>query len=130
MKKYVLCLVMLFMLFGCGKNDNDININIKDSGKYTVSGIDVTVDKFYYENGSSNVDLIIKNNNSYDIYIGEYKVNVYDKDGNLVGTFNPSFDDVLKAGDSVNQMFSMAADYSNGYRFEYVFDDVKENTSE
>ena len=129
MKRYILCLIMVFMLCSCGKNDN--NINIKDDGDYTTSsGIGVTVDKFYYEDGSSNVDLIIKNNNSYDVYIGNYVVNVYDKNDNLVGTFNPNFDDVLKAGGSVTQMFSTKDDYSDGYRFEYIFDDVKENTSE
>lgn len=118
---------MLFMMCSCGKSDS----GILDDGKYTTdSGIYVYVDSFSYEDGYSIVNLILKNNNDYDVYIGDYIVNVYDKDDKLIGVFNPNFDDVLKSGESTNQMFSTEADYSKAYRFEYKFDDVKENTEE
>lgn len=127
MKKFILCLVMLFMMCSCGKSDS----GILDDGKYTTdSGIYVYVDSFSYEDGYSIVNLILKNNNDYDVYIGDYIVNVYDKDDKLIGVFNPNFDDVLKSGESTNQMFSTEADYSKAYRFEYKFEDVKENTEE
>lgn len=132
MKKYILCLIMVFMLCGCGnKIEERVDIDISDGSEYTMdNGISVKVDKFYYMDSSSTVNLIIKNNNDYDVYIGKYDVMVYDKDNTLIGSFTPDFSDVLKANTEINQMFSVNDDYSDGYKFEYVFDDVKENTSE
>ena len=120
------------MLCGCGnKTDKLKDIDISEGSEYTTdSGISVKVDKFYYNDNSSTVNLIIKNNNDYDVYIGKYDVMVYDKDNTLIGSFTPNFNEVLKASSETNQMFSVNDDYSNAYKFEYIFDDVKENTSE
>ena len=62
------------MLCSCSKSINKEetinNINIDGNGEYTTdSGISVKIDKFYYKDNSSTVNLLIKNNNDYDIYV-------------------------------------------------------------
>ena len=133
MKKYILCLIMLLTLCSCGmdnKSNLDIDINSGISYDDKDNGISTRVDKFYYKDNNSTMNLIIKNNNDYDVYIGKYSILVYDKDDKLIGSFNPEFNEVLPSGKETNQMFSTEADYSDAYKLEYVFDDVKENTKE
>ena len=131
MKKYILCLIMLLTLCSCGRNNKsnlDIDINSGISYDDKDNGISTRVDKFYYKDNNSTINLIIKNNNDYDIYIGKYSILVYDKKDKLIGSFNPEYNEVLPGGKETNQMFSTEADYSDAYKLEYVFDDVKENT--
>ena len=131
MKKYILCLIMLLTLCSCGRNNKsnlDIDINSGISYDDKDNGISTRVDKFYYKDNNSTINLIIINNNDYDIYIGKYSILVYDKKDKLIGSFNPEFNEVLPGGKETNQMFSTEADYSDAYKLEYVFDDVKENT--
>ncbi|MGN1341629.1 MAG: hypothetical protein ACI4VL_00165 [Bacilli bacterium] len=130
MKKIILCFLIAVMLCSCSKSINKEetinNINIDGNGEYTTdSGISVKIDKFYYKDNSSTVNLLIKNNNNYDIYIGKYDVMVYDKNNKLIGIFTPNLNTVIKANTETNQMFSVANDYSRAYKFEYIFDDVK-----
>ena len=135
MKKILLCLMFVLLLSGCGKNVNtnnekvledkkDINITQKED---TVgdTGLNVRIDNFYYKDNSSTVNLIVKNNNDYDVYIGEYSVMVYDKDNKLLGVYTLNMNTTIKSGEETNQMFSTNEDYSNASRFEYVFDDTK-----
>lgn len=129
MKKIILCFLMIFMLCSCAKDlkkEEVTNININVNKEYTTdSGISVKIDKFYYKDNSSTVNLLIKNNNDYDIYIGKYDVMVYDKNNKLIGIFTPNLNTVIIANTETNQMFSVADDYSRAYKFEYIFDDVK-----
>lgn len=135
MKKILLCLMFVLLLSGCGKDVNtnnekvledkkDINITQKED---TVgdTGLSVKIDSFYYKDNSSTVNLIVKNNNDYDVYIGEYSVMVYDKDNKLLGVYTLNMNTTIKSGEETNQMFSANEDYSNASRFEYVFDDTK-----
>ena len=135
MKKILLCLMFVLLLSGCGKDVNtnnekvledkkDINITQKED---TVgdTGLSVKIDSFYYKDNSSTVNLIVKNNNDYDVYIGEYSVMVYDKDNKLLGVYTLNMNTTIKSGEETNQMFSTNEDYSNASKFEYVFDDTK-----
>lgn len=130
MKKIILCFLIAVMLCSCSKNINKEetinNINIDGNGEYTTdSGISAKIDKFYYKDNSSTVNLIVKNNNDYDVYIGEYSVMVYDKDNKLLGVYTLNMNTTIKSGEETNQMFSANEDYSNASRIEYVFDDTK-----
>ena len=135
MKKILLCLMFVLLLSGCGKNVNtnnekvledkkDINMTQKED---TVgdTGLNVRIDNFQYKDNSSTVNLIVKNNNDYDVYIGEYSVMVYDKDNKLLGVYTLNMNTTIKSGEETNQMFSAKEDYSNASSFEYVFDDTK-----
>lgn len=135
MKKIILCFMFVLLLSGCGKDVNtnnekvledkkDINITQKED---TVgdTGLSVKIDSFYYKDNSSTVNLIVKNNNDYDIYIGAYSVMVYDKDDKLLGVYTLKMDVTIKSGEETNQMFSTNEDYSSASKFEYVFDDTK-----
>ena len=135
MKKILLCLMFVLLLSGCGKDVNtnnekvledkkDINITQKED---TVgdTGLNVRIDNFYYKDNSSTVNLIVKNNNDYDVYIGEYSVMVYNKDNKLLGVYTLNMNTTIKSGEETNQMFSAKEDYSNASSFEYVFDDTK-----
>ena len=127
--------MFVLLLSGCGKDVNtnnekvledkkDINITQKED---TVgdTGLSVKIDSFYYKDNSSTVNLIVKNNNDYDVYIGEYSVMVYDKDNKLLGVYTLNMNTTIKSGEETNQMFSAKEDYSNASSFEYVFDDTK-----
>ena len=135
MKKILISIMLVLLLSGCGsnnnKNDNDVIDYKKDiiieKTEDTIDdvGLSVKVDSFYYKNNSSTVNLIVKNNNDYDIYIGAYSVMVYDKDDKLLGVYTLNMNTTIKSGEETNQMFSANEDYSNASRFEYVFDDTK-----
>ena len=135
MKKILISIMLVLLLSGCGsnnnKNDNDVIDDKKDiiieKTEDTIDdvGLSVKVDSFYYKNNSSTVNLIVKNNNDYDIYIGAYSVMVYDKDDKLLGVYTLNMNTTIKSGEETNQMFSANEDYSNASRFEYVFDDTK-----
>ena len=114
MKKILLCLMFVLLLSGCGKDVNtnnekvledkkDINITQKED---TVgdTGLNVRIDNFYYKDNSSTVNLIVKNNNDYDVYIGEYSVMVYDKDNKLLGVYTLNMNTTIKSGEETNQM--------------------------
>lgn len=129
MKKIILCFMLILLLSGCGKKQiietkKDINITQKED---TVgnTGLSVKIDSFYYKDNSSTVNLIVKNNNDYDIYVGEYSVMVYDKDDKLLGVYSLKMDVTIKSNEEINQMFSSNEDYSSASKFEYVFDDTK-----
>lgn len=135
MKKILISIMLVLLLSGCGsnnnKNDNDVIDDKKDiiieKTEDTIDdvGLSVKVDSFYYKNNSSTVNLIVKNNNDYDIYIGAYSVMVYDKDDKLLGVYTLNMNTTIKSGEETNQMFSTNEDYSSASKFEYVFDDTK-----
>ena len=135
MKKILISIMLVLLLSGCGsnnnKNDNDVIDYKKDiiieKTEDTIDdvGLSVKVDSFYYKNNSSTVNLIVKNNNDYDIYIGTYSVMVYDKDDKLLGVYTLNMNTTIKSGEETNQMFSTNEDYSSASKFEYVFDDTK-----
>lgn len=135
MKKILISIMLVLLLSGCGsnnnKNDNDVIDDKKDiiieKTEDTIDdvGLSVKVDSFYYKNNSSTVNLIVKNNNDYDIYIGAYSVMVYDKDDNVLGIYTLNMNTTIESKQETNQMFSAGEDYSNASKFEYVFDDTK-----
>lgn len=129
MKKIILCFMLILLLSGCGKKQiietkKDIEI-IKKEDTVGNTGLSVKIDSFYYKDNSSTVNLIVKNNNDYDIYVGEYSVMVYDKDDKLLGVYSLKMDVTIKSNEEINQMFSSNEDYSSASKFEYVFDDTK-----
>ena len=129
MKKIVLSLFMILVLVGCTKEKNkdqianiDIN-NSKEEVEY--ENINIRLDSFTYKDGYSTINLLITNNNDYEVYIGNYTVKVYDEKDNLIGIFNPTFDSNIKPGYQTNQMFSVEADYRSAYRIDYEFNDIQ-----
>lgn len=130
MKKIILCLLTILLLVGCTKNKNEENnkVNItSDELEKTVlnEGISIKIDKFYYTDGYTTINLLITNNNDYDVYIGKYEVLVYDKNHNLLGIFTPIFDDNLESKTETNQMFSMEGDLSEAFSIEYKFNELR-----
>ena len=127
-KIIILSLFIILILCGCTKEKeniaNDIRINDKVE-KISEQGVTIELDKFYYQDGYSTINLYITNNNDYDIYIGNYKVYVYDKKDNLLGIFNPIFNSNINSGKKQSQMFSIEADFSNADYIEYEFNEVE-----
>lgn len=130
MKKIILCLLTILLLVGCTKNKNEennkVNITSNELEKTVLNeGISIKIDKFYYTDGYTTINLLITNNNDYDVYIGTYEVLVYDKDNNLLGIFNPVFNDNLESKTETNQMFSMEGDLSEAFSIEYKFNELR-----
>lgn len=123
MKKILLTLAVLLLLTGCGST-KEIEKNITSDNivkEEVIDNVTVKVDKFYYKEGYTTMNLIIKNNKEESIYIDTYKVNLYDKENNLIGVFNPKFDNIIKSKEEVNQMFSIEGDYQNTDRISFEF---------
>lgn len=123
MKKILLTLAVLLLLTGCGST-KEIEKNITSDNivkEEVIDNVTVKVDKFYYKEGYTTMNLIIKNNKEESIYIDTYKVNLYDKENNLIGVFNPKFDNIIKSEEEVNQMFSIEGDYQNTDRISFEF---------
>lgn len=135
MKKLIISIMLVLLLSGCGKEVNKSDSDVKDNKKDIIIeknedtiddvGLSVKVDSFYYKNNSSTVNLIVKNNNDYDIYIGAYSVMVYDKDDNVLGVYTLNMNTTIESKQETNQMFSTGEDFSNASRFEYIFEDTK-----
>ena len=135
MKKIIISIMLILLLSGCGKEVNKSDSDVKDNKKdITIEkaedmiddvGLSVKVDSFYYKDNSSTVNLIVKNNNDYDIYVGAYSVTVYDKDDNVLGIYTLNMNTVIESKKETNQMFSANEDFSSAFRFEYTFDDTK-----
>lgn len=128
MKKIIYVLLFVFLLTGCGKKNNNIpntyDIQIKDIEYNLEENVNVKLDKFYYQDSYTTVNLIITNNNNIAINIGRYIVYVYDKNDNLIGMFNPTLDTNIPANSSTNQMFSVNDDLRKADKIDYEFNNV------
>ena len=123
MKKILLVLTIALLLTGCA-NKKEVQKDITSDNitkEVVIDNITVKVDKFYYKDGYTTMNLIFKNNKEENIYIDTYKVNLYDKEGNLIATFNPKLNDIIKANEETNQMFSISGDYQNVDKIDFEF---------
>lgn len=129
MKKVVVSLFIVLLLSGCFKQNKEVNVeNIKVNNKVEKiedKGISLELDEFYYKDGYSTINLSITNNNDYIVYIGSYKVYIYDDKDNLIGMFNPKFESNINNGDTMKQMFSTQVDFSRASKVEYEFNDIE-----
>lgn len=127
--KRIIIILFILLLVGCSGDKEETkpeNINIDDKIEaISDRGITIELDKFYYQDGYSTINLNITNNNDYTVYIGKYKVYVYDREDNLIGTFNPIFNASIRGGEKLSQMFSTEKDYSKAYRIEYELEEIE-----
>lgn len=123
MKKVLLVLLVVLFLTGCGST-KEVENNITSDNitkEEVIEDITIKVDKFYYKDGYTTMNLFIKNGKEEEVYIDTYKVNLYDKEGNLIAVFNPKFDNIIKSNEEVNHMFSIQGDYQNTDKISFEF---------
>lgn len=129
MKKVIVSLFIILLLSGCVKQGKEVKVeNIKvDNEVEEIENkeISLEIDEFYYKDGYSTINLSITNNNDYIIYIGSYKVYLFDDKDNLIGMFNPKLGSNINNGDTIKQMFSTQVDFSKATRVEYEFVDIE-----
>ncbi len=109
-KKYKILVVIigivlsvLIIIFLVNKNSNNINdentINNILASK-EVSNIVFTNIKYKYEDGLTIISMKMFNKNDKTVKLGEFIVNVYDKDNNLLGRLNPNLSDTIEKNKS------------------------------
>lgn len=116
----VLCALVYIFLVN-KKNDNNIteetnNNNLSISKE--VSNIVFTNIKYKYEDGLTIISMKMFNKNDKTVKLGEFIVNVYDKDNNLLGTLNPNLSDKIEKNKSNEIEFSKKEKYDNAYSLE------------
>ena len=127
-KKYKILIVIigivlsvLIIIFLVNKNSNNINnentINNLLASK-EVSNIVFTNIKYKYEDGLTIISMKMFNKNDKTVKLGEFIVNVYDKDNNLLGTLNPNLSDTIEKNKSNEIEFSKKEKYDNAYSLE------------
>lgn len=127
-KKYKILVVIigivlsvLIIIFLVNKNSNNINnentINNLLASK-EVSNIVFTNIKYKYEDGLTIISMKMFNKNDKTVKLGEFIVNVYDKDNNLLGTLNPNLSDTIEKNKSNEIEFSKKEKYDNAYFLE------------
>lgn len=127
-KKYKILVVIigivlsvLIIIFLVNKNSNNINnentINNLLASK-EVSNIVFTNIKYKYEDGLTIISMKMFNKNDKTVKLGEFIVNVYDKDNNLLGTLNPNLSDKIEKNKSNEIEFSKKEKYDNAYSLE------------
>lgn len=127
MKKIIYSIMIIILLTGCAKKNNNIvknNIDIDTADKEIYENVNIKLDKFYFQEDYTTINLIITNDNDYTINIGNYKVLVYDKENNLIGEFNPNLEENINPHSSTNQMFSIQDDLKGANKIEYEFTDI------
>ena len=127
-KKYKILVVIigivlsvLIIIFLVNKNsnnkDNENTINNLLASK-EVSNIVFTNIKYKYEDGLTIISMKMFNKNDKTVKLGEFIVNVYDKDNNLLGTLNPNLSDTIEKNKSNEIEFSKKEKYDNAYSLE------------
>ena len=127
-KKYKILVVIigivlsvLIIIFLVNKNSNNINnentINNLLASK-EVSNIVFTNIKYKYEDDLTIISMKMFNKNDKTVKLGEFIVNVYDKDNNLLGTLNPNLSDTIEKNKSNEIEFSKKEKYDNAYSLE------------
>ena len=129
MKKYlkillvflVLMIIMVVLIvISNSKNNNVVEEQINNlSASKEVSNVIFTNINYRIENDVTVVSFKIFNNNDKDIKINEYVVNVYDKEGHLLGTMKPFVLSSIKKRDSIRIKFSVEEKYDNAYSLEF-----------
>ena len=127
MKKIIYSIMIIILLTGCAKKNNNIvknNIDIDTADKEIYENVNIKLDKFYFQEDYTTINLIITNDNDYTVNIGNYKVLVYDKENNLIGEFNPNLEENINPHSSTNQMFSIQDDLKGATKIEYEFTNI------
>ena len=130
MKKILIVIVILLLLTGCNKKkldkENEITDNdLKSEVLLENEGLQLKIDKFSYEDNYTTVNIIVTNNNDYDIYIESYEVYVYDKNNTLLGKLVPKFDSIIEKKEKTNHMFGAEINLSNAHHIDYKFINIK-----
>lgn len=115
----VLCVLTVIFLVNKKNNnmDNGNPINNLLASK-EVSNIVFTNIKYKYEDGLTIISMKMFNKNDKTVKLGEFIVNVYDKDNNLLGTLNPNLSDTIEKNKSNEIEFSKKEKYDNAYSLE------------
>ena len=115
----VLC-ALVYIFFVNKKNDNVDNENFDNNllASKEVSNIVFTNIKYKYEDGLTIISMKMFNKNDKTVKLGEFIVNVYDKDNNLLGTLNPNLSDTIEKNKSDEIEFSKKEKYENAYPLE------------
>lgn len=115
----VLC-ALVYIFFVNKKNDNVDNENFDNNllASKEVSNIVFTNIKYKYEDGLTIISMKMFNKNDKTVKLGEFIVNVYDKDNNLLGTLNPNLSDTIEKNKSDEIEFSKKEKYENAYSLE------------
>ncbi len=115
----VLC-ALVYIFFVNKKNDNVDNENFDNNllASKEVSNIVFTNIKYKYEVGLTIISMKMFNKNDKTVKLGEFIVNVYDKDNNLLGTLNPNLSDTIEKNKSDEIEFSKKEKYENAYSLE------------
>lgn len=127
-KKYKILVVIigivlsvLIIIFLVNKKNNNMDngnpINNLLASK-EVSNIVFTNIKYKYEDGLTIISMKMFNKNDKTVKLGEFIVNVYDKDNNLLGTLNPNLSDTIEKNKSNEIEFSKKEKYDNAYSLE------------
>lgn len=115
----VLC-ALVYIFFVNKKNDNVDNENFDNNLLLSkeVSNIVFTNIKYKYEDDLTVISMKMFNKNDKSVKLGEFIVNVYDKDNNLLGTLNPYFSKEIEKNKSDEIEFSKKEKYDNAYSLE------------
>lgn len=115
----VLC-ALVYIFFVNKKNDNVDNENFDNNLLLSkeVSNIVFTNIKYKYEDDLTVISMKMFNKNDKSVKLGEFIVNVYDKDNNLLGTLNPYFSKEIEKNKSDEIEFSKKEKYENAYSLE------------
>lgn len=110
MKKIIISILILGLLTGCGCSKQETNTNPQEEIKSNTSeGIikDQQVEVFEFKNTSlvreennTVLETTVTNTSSTDQYLEEFKIEIKDKDGNIMETLIGFVGDKLKAGES------------------------------
>ena len=110
MKKIIISILILGLLTGCGCSKQETTTNPQEEIKSnTNEGIikDQQVEVFEFKNTSlvreennTVLETTVTNTSSTDQYLEEFKIEIKDKDGNIMETLIGFVGDKLKAGES------------------------------
>ncbi len=110
-------------LFSDKKNtNNDTNNNV--IADITISNILLSSIDYSYNDGYTDFDLNVKNNNKNSVKINNYIVSIYEND-NLINIYNFNNDVVLESNQEYNMGFTINMEYLDKYQLKIEFPELE-----